>query len=98
MVVLFVDLRAAFDTVDKEILWKTMRERGIREELVRRCEDMLRETRNRVRIGEERSEQFWTGRRVKQGCPLSSSLFNLLMADPSPPPGPKQGMRRGGWR
>lgn len=54
MVVLFVDLRAAFDTVDREILWKTMRERAIREELVRRCEDMLKETRNRVRIGEER--------------------------------------------
>lgn len=86
MVVLFVDLRAAFDTVDREILWKTMRERGIREELVRRCEDMLKETRKRVRIGEERSEQFWTGRGVKQGCPLSPSLFNLLMADPSPPP------------
>lgn len=65
--VLFVDLRAAFDTVDREILWKTMRERGIREELVRRCEAMLRETRNRVRLGEERSEQFWTGRGVKQG-------------------------------
>lgn len=80
-----MDLRAAFDTVDGEILWKTMRERGIREELVRRCEDMLKETRNRVRIGEERSEQFWTGRGVKQGCPLSSNLFNLLMADPSPP-------------
>lgn len=86
MMVLFVDLRAAFDKVDREILWKTMRERGIREELVRRCEDMLKETRNKVRIGEERSEQFWTRRGVKQGCPLSSSLFNLLMADPSPPP------------
>lgn len=60
-----MDLRAAFDTVDREILWKTMRERGIREELVKRCEDMLKETRNRVRIGEERNEQFWTRRGVK---------------------------------
>lgn len=56
---------------------------------------MLRETRNRVRIGEERSEQFWTGRGVKQGCPLSSSLFNLLMADPSPPPRSKAGDEEG---
>lgn len=52
---------------------------------------MLRETRNRMRIGEERSEQFWTGRGVKQGCPLSSSLFNLLTADPSLPPRSKAG-------
>lgn len=34
LVAIFVDLRAAFDSVDREILWKTMRERGIREGLV----------------------------------------------------------------
>lgn len=33
MVVLFVDLRAVFDTVNREILLKTIRERGVREEL-----------------------------------------------------------------
>lgn len=62
---------------------------------MRRCEDMLRETRNRVRIGEERSEQFWTGRGVKQGCPLISSLFNLLTADPSLSPRSKAGDEEG---
>lgn len=67
LVAFFVDLRAAFDSVDRGILWKAMRERGIREGLVRRCEDMLRETRSRVKVGGERSEQFWTGRGVKQG-------------------------------
>jgi len=43
-----MDLRAAFDTVDREIL-KGMRD--IREVLVRRCKDMLRETRNRGKDG-----------------------------------------------
>lgn len=62
LVAIFVDLRAAFDSVDREILWKTMRERGIREGLVRRYKDILRETRSMVRVRGERSEQFWTGR------------------------------------
>lgn len=46
-----------------------------------RCIDVLRETRNRVRIGEEMSEMFWTDRGIRQGCPLSPGLFNLLTAD-----------------
>lgn len=91
LVAFFIDLRAAFDSVDREILWKTMRERGIREGLVQRYEDMLRETRSRMRVGGERSEQFWTGRGVKQGCPLSPGLFNLLTADL------EEEMRKGGW-
>lgn len=91
MVALFVDLRAAFDCVDRGILAKVMRDRGIREGLVIRCEGVLRETRNRVRIGENLGECFWTGRGVRQGCPLSPTLFNLLTADL------EQTMRRGGW-
>jgi len=50
LVAFFVDLRAAFDSVDREVLGKEMKKRGVRERLVRRCEDMLRETRNRVRV------------------------------------------------
>lgn len=49
--------------------------------MVRRCENILRETRSRVRVGEGLSEVFWTGRRVRQGYPLSPGLFNLLTAD-----------------
>lgn len=34
MAVIFIDLKAAFDSVDKEMLIKTMRAREMREELV----------------------------------------------------------------
>lgn len=30
---------------------------------------------------EELGENFWTARRVRQDCPLSPVLFNILMAD-----------------
>lgn len=36
LVALFVDLKAAFDSVDREVLMEVMRERGLREGLVRR--------------------------------------------------------------
>lgn len=78
---LFVDLKAAFDSVDRKIMIKAMRERGIREELVERVEQIMRETRSRVRVGGEVGERFWTGRGVRQGCPLSPLLFNILIAD-----------------
>lgn len=77
----FVDLRAAFDSVDKSKLLGAMRERGMKEELVRRCEDILGKTCFRIRVGEELEEEFWTGREVRQGYSLNPLLFNLLVAD-----------------
>lgn len=91
LVAFFVDLRAAFDSVDRGKLIEAMRDRGVREGLIDRCEDMVRETRNRVRVGEMVGESFWTGRGVRQGCPLSPHLFNLLMADL------EEELRRGRW-
>jgi len=77
----FVDLRAAFDSVDRGILLRALRERGVREGLVVRVAELIRETKSRVRVRGQMGEGFWTARRVRQGCPLSPLLFNLLLAD-----------------
>lgn len=77
MVVLFVDLRAVFDTVNREILLKTIRERGVREELEKRCEKVVRETMNTVRI---KRRKVLGEKGVRQGYPLNS-LFILLISD-----------------
>jgi len=53
VVALFVDLKAAFDSVDREVLSEALRERGVREGLVERIEAVLRETKSRVRIGKK---------------------------------------------
>jgi len=76
MIGMFIDLKAAFDSVDKEVLIKAMRGRGMREGLINRVEEVLRETRSRVRVGTQCGGVFWTARGVRQGCPLSPILFN----------------------
>jgi len=81
MVVTFIDMKAAFDSVDREILIQMMRRKKVRESLVVRCEEMLEETISKIRVGDREDKIFWTGRGVRQGCPLSPCLFTLLLAD-----------------
>jgi len=84
-VALFVDMKAAFDSVNRRILYKTMKERGIREGLIERVKEVFRETKSRVKIGGELGESFFpregTARGVRQRCPLSPMLFNIVIAD-----------------
>ena len=81
LIVLFVDFKAAFDSVNRNILWKAMKEREVDEELLDRIKEVFTETKTRVRIGEEKGEEFWTGRGLRQGCPISPLLFSILLAD-----------------
>lgn len=50
MIILFVDLKAAFDSVDRELLIETMRRGGVRKSLVKKYEETLKETVNRVNV------------------------------------------------
>lgn len=59
---------------------EAIRGRGVREDLITRTEEMMREVKSRVRIGKEMGEVFWTARGVRQGCPLSP-IFNIVLAD-----------------
>lgn len=67
LIALFVDLKAAFDTVSRKTVVEAMKERGVRKGLVERIEEMLRETRSRVRIGEEGG--ILDGERGETGMP-----------------------------
>lgn len=73
LVVIFVDLKAAFDTVDRRVSCETMKERRIRERLIGRVKEALRETRSRVKAGGgETKKSFWMAREGKAGMPIES--------------------------
>lgn len=54
IVVMIIDMKAAFDSVDRGIIVESMRKRGVMEELMVKCEEMLRES--RVRVGKRKGE------------------------------------------
>jgi len=54
----FVDLKAAFDKVDRKILWKAMEEKGIRRGLIERVKKIYEQTKNAVRVHENITDWF----------------------------------------
>lgn len=74
-------LKVAFNWVNRKVLIKAMRRKGIKEDLVKRVEETLRETWSRVKAGGEMGKEFWTARWVRQECSLRPLLFSILIAD-----------------
>lgn len=40
--------------------------------------ETYKKTKNIVKVGERKSKEFWTKSRVRKGCPMSPTLFNIL--------------------
>jgi len=59
MVAVFVDLKAAFDSMDRLKLIDALRERGVKKRFIARMGEILRETWSRMRVGRESGEGFW---------------------------------------
>ena len=76
----FADLKAAFDRVNRKEMGEMMKRAGIKERL-RRIMETYKETKNVVKIGDQKTEEFWTKRGVRQECPMSPTLFNIYMMD-----------------
>nr|VZI14632.1 unnamed protein product [Spirometra erinaceieuropaei] len=76
----FVDLTKAFDTVNREGLWKIMQKFGCPErftQMVRQLHDGMMA---RVTDNGAVSEAFAVTNGVKQGCVLASTLFSLMFS------------------
>ena len=73
----FVDYAKAFDCVDHNKLWKSLKEMGIPDHLTWLLRNLYTGQEATVRTGYGTTDWFQMGKGVHQGCILSPCLFNL---------------------
>ncbi|XP_058810337.1 uncharacterized protein LOC131675385 [Phymastichus coffea] len=78
---LFIDLKAAFDTVNRRKLWTILERIGVSKYLTERMKGIYEETRVRVRTTDGTTEDFWTELGLRQGCVLCPILFCLYISE-----------------
>ena len=72
----YIDLRAAFDSLDRNSLWNILKTIGIPPKLVDIIKTLYSSTRSVVRVNGTISEAFSISSGVRQGCVLAANLFN----------------------
>ena len=75
----FVDYEKAFDSVDRETLWKLLRHYGVPTKLVNIIKNSYSDMSCRVVHGGQFTRQFQVKTGVRQGCLLSPFLFLLAI-------------------
>jgi len=77
----FIDLQKAYDSVDRELLWKVLARIGVPETMIAVIRQFHDGMRARVRTDDgEYSEWFEVKQGLRQGCVLSPLLFNVFFA------------------
>ncbi|XDV43935.1 hypothetical protein PO909_012319 [Leuciscus waleckii] len=75
----FVDFQKAFDSIWHEGLLSKLLESGIGGKTYSIIKTMYSNNQCAIKIGHKRTEFFTQGRGVRQGCPLSPTLFNIYI-------------------
>src|SRR6218665_4069179 len=71
----YVDLRAAFDSVNKDAIWSLLRAHGMPQEIVDLMKFQYSDIMSAVRMDGLTSEWFRVDRGVRQGCKMAPDLF-----------------------
>ncbi|XP_025262551.1 golgin subfamily A member 6-like protein 22 [Camponotus floridanus] len=79
--VLFADMKGAFDRLKREEIWNMLEKIGIEENITERIRDIYTGTKSTIKIKEKRVRSMELKKGVRQGCPLSPTLFNVSLAD-----------------
>ncbi|CAH8645530.1 unnamed protein product [Dicrocoelium dendriticum] len=78
-VVVFLDIKSAFDSVDRCALWNCLLRKGVPEKYVNIIQALYARSTGRVRAYGKLSPPFNISSGVRQGCPLSPFLFNFAI-------------------
>lgn len=77
--VIFVDFKAAYDSVHQELLWKVLLHMGVPAELIAVLRPWYASRTGRIKADGKLSEPFPINKGVPQGGPLSTLLWNLFI-------------------
>ena len=77
----FIDLRKAFDTVDRNMLWFKLHRTGVRGKFYVALQSLYQDTKCTVKVNGERTPWFQVPSGVKQGCVLSPTMFSVYIND-----------------
>lgn len=73
----FIDYEKAFDKVNRYKLWEILKSRGIPSHLIRAIQSLY--LNNTIQIKTFQNDVVEINQGVRQGCPLSPTLFNLYL-------------------
>ena len=76
--VCFLDLKGAYDHVDRDLLWEALRRLGISGRMLNALQSMYANCSVAVKVGGRISPSLPSLTGLKQGCPLSPTLFGLF--------------------
>ena len=77
----FVDLHKAYESADRELLWKVLARARVPEEMIAVIRQFHDGMQARVRMDDgELSDWFEVTQELRQGCVLSPLLFNIIFA------------------
>ncbi|KAH9587678.1 ATP-binding cassette sub- A member 3 [Schistosoma haematobium] len=80
-IVVFLDIRVAFDSLNRTVLWDCLLKKGVPEKFINTLKALYTNTSGRVRAYNHLSPLFHSSSGVRQGCRISPFLFNFAIDD-----------------
>ena len=75
----FLDLKGAYDRVPRRVLWTALQRLGVHGQMLAAVQALYAHAQYAIHVGGRRGVSVESSCGVKQGCPLSPTLFGLLL-------------------
>jgi transcription initiation factor TFIIIB Brf1 subunit/transcription initiation factor TFIIB len=76
---LFIDYEKAFDNIQRQVLFNILKSRHTPDTMLKAVVDIYTQNEILIKFNNKVSKQTEINKRVRQGCPLSPTLFNIYL-------------------